>query len=146
MPTDTLYLERMRGLVDKLGGPTKAARTIGVSRESIYKWSDGKSRAPFAEMVALCRASGVPVDWLANGKNRPSPPEIGLDEELIHQIVVTLVEWLNDKDLTIDGENFWRICRVFYDASIEDDAQKNPGEIVDFSAAQQMLELVAKRR
>jgi hypothetical protein len=59
--------------VHKLGGPAKAATTIGVSLRTLHTYlGEGLSGAPFREIILISKLADVPIDYLAR---RMGPPE-----------------------------------------------------------------------
>lgn len=66
--------ERIEMLIAAVGGPTKAAELLKVSRATLHNWtSKPDARLPFDEIEALARAGGVSMDWVATGyERRPS--------------------------------------------------------------------------
>lgn len=67
--------KRMEQLIDAVGGPTKAALELKVSRATIYTWTKPDARLPMDEMLALARLGGVSLDWIATGYDRR--PDMG---------------------------------------------------------------------
>lgn len=47
---------------------TALAKTVNVSRSALYEWAEGKSRPSLQKTVALAKAAGVSVEWLATGE------------------------------------------------------------------------------
>jgi phage repressor protein C with HTH and peptisase S24 domain len=62
--------ERVEQLVNAVGGATAAARKLSVTKAAIYKWTKGKARLPFEEMLLLAKEAGVSLDWVATGYDR----------------------------------------------------------------------------
>lgn len=59
--------------VEKMGGPSKAASKIGISRQTLYTWlEEGLGSAPFRKIVAISEVADVPLDYL---KRRLGPFE-----------------------------------------------------------------------
>lgn len=52
--------------IGNIGGVGKAAKVMGVSRQTIYNWLDkGVGTIEFKEMVKLARIGDVPIEYLA---------------------------------------------------------------------------------
>ena len=59
--------------IEKLGGPSKAAGQIGVSRQTIYVWLEtGLAVSPFGKVVRIAQLADVPLEYLSR---RMGPPE-----------------------------------------------------------------------
>lgn len=52
----------------QFGSVTGLARAIAVSDNAIYKWLAGRGQPSLASVVAIARAAGVSVEWLATGR------------------------------------------------------------------------------
>lgn len=51
--------------VEKLGGPTKAAQAIGISRNTLYSYlAEGLGSAPFRRVVLISELADVPLEYL----------------------------------------------------------------------------------
>ncbi len=57
--------------MDQLGGPTKVAEFLGVSRTTLHNWIKREVRLPFDVAEQLAHAAGVSLDWVATGKADP---------------------------------------------------------------------------
>lgn len=55
----------VRAAVDAVGGPTKAATALEVSRRTVHRWLDAGHVANAAECVRLAAKSGVPAAVLS---------------------------------------------------------------------------------
>lgn len=72
--TGGTFIERVEALVVALGGPSKAAKLLGVTRDTIYKWKAGDTRVPFDAAFKMVRTAGVSMNWLATGVHSVSGP------------------------------------------------------------------------
>ncbi|MBF6569090.1 MAG: helix-turn-helix domain-containing protein [Candidatus Binataceae bacterium] len=63
-----LFSDRLKTIVRQFVGVAELARTIGVSDNAVYKWIAGRGQPNLASLVALARAAGVSVEWLATGR------------------------------------------------------------------------------
>lgn len=67
------FLERMNVLAERVGGPGELARRSRLSRRVIDKYRSGESEPNRPRLVALARAGGVSVEWLATGEGSMVP-------------------------------------------------------------------------
>ncbi len=63
---------RLTLIARQFGGVAGLARTIGVSDNAIYKWLAGRGPPSLASVVAIARAAGVSIEWLATGREGAS--------------------------------------------------------------------------
>lgn len=59
---------RISAAVARIGSLKLAADMIGVSEDSVSRWSVGPTKPPFHKVVALCRAANFRVEWMATGE------------------------------------------------------------------------------
>ena len=69
-PKATTIEDRLAIVVDKIGGPTKAAHILGVSRHTLWKWQRGQTGLSLDAALRLATAAHVTLDWLAVGLDR----------------------------------------------------------------------------
>lgn len=74
------FMERMKVLLENVGGPGELARKAGVSRRVIDKYRGGESDPSRSRLVRLARAGGVSLEWLATGKESERPAAQGAAE------------------------------------------------------------------
>lgn len=72
--SDEAFMRRFALVVRVLGGKRASARIIGMTDEQVRRWVSGQSRIPLTATVTLCRAAGVTIGWLVDGKG-----EVDLD-------------------------------------------------------------------
>ena len=65
---------RLSTLFDAVGGLAGAGRISGLSSDALANWRDGKARPALYPLVALCRAAGMSLEWLATGAAPAVPP------------------------------------------------------------------------
>jgi phage repressor protein C with HTH and peptisase S24 domain len=58
---------RIAELVKNAGGPSAAARIVGMSREQVSKWAAGDARPPLFAIAMLCDAADTSLDWIVFG-------------------------------------------------------------------------------
>lgn len=63
------FRTRLSQILQKFGSVASLARALGVSDNAIYKWMAGGGEPSVANLVALARAGGVSVEWLATGRD-----------------------------------------------------------------------------
>lgn len=83
---DRAFIERMQKAADLAGNATKLAEATGISRRSIGDYLAGGSEPSRSRLIAIARAAGVSVDWLATGEGQVSPGPVAaptLDEKLV---------------------------------------------------------------
>ncbi len=66
---DEGFTHRLETLVERLGGPVKAARVAGVSRQTLDQWRLGKSKVALAGAARLAKAAEISLDWLVEGRD-----------------------------------------------------------------------------
>lgn len=73
-PTWTLVdrLRKSRLLADLDQG--QLAEAIGVSRNTVSNWETGRSEPSATFFIRWAQATGVTLDWLAEGVNAKPPP------------------------------------------------------------------------
>lgn len=91
---DPGFQARINVIVEKVGGPLRLSQMSGLSRGVILKYQKGESEPSRPRLVALARAAGVRVEWLATGAEpmQPLPPaeqpvhDLPIDEALMARI------------------------------------------------------------
>ena len=66
--TDVSFQRRMVTVIRLAGGVSTLAAKTGLSQRVIAKYRNGESDPSRERLVAIARASGVAVDWLATGE------------------------------------------------------------------------------
>ncbi len=62
------FTTRLELIMRQFGSVAELARAIGVSDNAIYKWLAGRGQPSLPSVVAIARAAGVSVEWLATGR------------------------------------------------------------------------------
>lgn len=70
----TAFQGRLAELIKWVGGLRSAARAVNVHFDTVGRWRDGQQKMPFQAAVTLCKAAGVSLDWLANGRDEGAAP------------------------------------------------------------------------
>ncbi len=71
--------ERIKALIESVGGLSRASDIAGVSHDTLAKWRDGKARPAFYGLATLARAAGKTADWVLTGVIWAPPTEIAPD-------------------------------------------------------------------
>lgn len=68
--------ERLSFLIGICGGPTEAARRVGVSNTTLQRWRNGEVDLSTSNLVKLADEAGASVEWLATGRGnwKAGPP------------------------------------------------------------------------
>ena len=61
------FVARLRETIKSFGSANSLANTAGVSEGALRKWASGVSEPTRDRLVAIARAAGVNVSWLATG-------------------------------------------------------------------------------
>jgi len=61
---------RLALIARRFGGVGELARAVGLSDNAIYKWLAGRGQPSLASAIAIARAAGVSLEWLAGGRAR----------------------------------------------------------------------------
>jgi len=60
--------ERLKKAAEKVGGQAGLARLTGISSRSVSAYVSGKADPSRERLIAMARATGVSVEWLATGE------------------------------------------------------------------------------
>jgi len=101
----TLFAERMEYCAAKVGNAARLSRESGISRRAIGDYLAGRAEPSRPRLVAIAKAAGVCVEWLATGEGPRLPSEIrvqhiGFDRELFEecwQTIDALLDALGEK-------------------------------------------------
>jgi phage repressor protein C with HTH and peptisase S24 domain len=78
--------ERIKALIESVGGLARASEIASVSHDTLAKWRDGKARPAFYGLATLARAAGKSADWVLTGA--ASAPRLALDPELTDEFTL----------------------------------------------------------
>lgn len=82
---ESSFIARMRFCAGNVGSVSALAKAAGISQSGIRRYfSGGEPSRP--QLIALAKAAGVSVAWLATG-DEPQPPSSSGDEEAARQCV-----------------------------------------------------------
>ena len=65
---DDAFIERMGIVIELAGGPAELSQKSSLSRSVIHKYGSGGSDPSRLRLVAIAKAAGVSVEWLATGE------------------------------------------------------------------------------
>lgn len=74
---------RIAEVADALGSNSSLARLCNVSPSVIGKWASGESEPTTSNLVAVARAGGVTVEWLATGALPKRPGQVVSTEDYV---------------------------------------------------------------
>ncbi len=117
--------ERLKKIVDDIGGVTAAAESVGVVRKTIYDWIKDWTRIPLHSAFKICDKAGVTLEWVITGRGRSLDSlktQRGIDDML--GIKRTTRNW-NDQDIVL-------IRQLSIQASAGPGAMGGDLEAVDF--------------
>ena len=67
------FRERLNAVVRRVGGASAVAHLAGMRESTIRNWLAGPSEPNRAKLVAIARATGVSLAWLATGEGSMRP-------------------------------------------------------------------------
>lgn len=108
-------------LAAEVGNLAELARKSGLSRRVIDKYRNGESDPSRARLVALARAAGVRVEWLATGEEpmRPNEPRArsttGIDSDLLARIHKGVAEVYRAENARISPDRLAEEVARIYD-------------------------------
>lgn len=59
--------DRIKSVVQAVGGPIRAGEIAGVSNDTVANWRDGKVKPSFFGLASIAIAAGKSVDWVLFG-------------------------------------------------------------------------------
>lgn len=91
-PEQIAFSRRLLRAAESAGGKAKLAKDAGFSDvQTLQNYTVRGTEPRRPHLVALARAGGVTVDWLATG-------EASINEGLLFLIISELEEWLEDEN------------------------------------------------
>lgn len=122
------FSERLRWAVDRMGSAEKLAKATGMSSRIIGKYLIGASLPGMESLVAIAKAAGVRVDWLATGEG----PK-WRDQEGNGQVEAPALDYRQTPEM-LDAEEFVLVPRYDVKASTGHGALVHSEQIVDHLA------------
>ena len=89
------FVERLKTILSNWPSADRLARAMGVSPSAFRKWLKGEAEPSRERLVALARAAGVGVAWLAEGEGPPpsfEPADAGRRRSAAREVPVEL-DW-----------------------------------------------------
>lgn len=147
------FASRMNVVIGLVGNASRLARMADVSESVVRKWRDGKSEPSRLHLVAISRAAGISINWLATGEGpmrpgvvvgagvenenyRASPVGPGISRDIIQAVVEALEELLAERYASLSPANKAElvalVCEVVAEQEAEDAAA---GRETDVTAA-----------
>lgn len=132
------FTDRIRKVASLVGGQAELSRKTGISTVTIGSYVTGKSDPSRERLVAMARAAGVSVGWLAAGEGAMQP---GGDEckgvnHLEEPIITELKLWLNEMSGDDPGWRTWfRMELLDKIPKFKEWREKNIGDTVDEQSA-----------
>ena len=117
------FRARMELLADAVGNLSELARKSGLSRRVIDKYRNGESDPSRVRLVALAKAGGVRIEWLADGTG-PMRDEAGAitpnqiddagNEMLLEAAIASAMQWTVTRKINQSPERFAALCLSLY--------------------------------
>lgn len=125
---DGAFQSRMNILISQAGGPSSLAQKSGLSRRVIDKYRSGESDPSRTRLVALARAGGVTIEWLAtgNGSMAPDAPPLQsaqpppVDEKMLELAITAVDRHLAERGLRVPPDKKAAIIAALYSIATED--------------------------
>lgn len=117
------FAARLRMLMGSDSEAAFAARCPGVSRPLLRKYLSG-SEPGMSKVVAIAKARGVRIEWLATGEGpmRPeSAPAAQLDTARLKAVLSAVEGHLRDQRQTLDPDTKAELIALIYKWSAERD-------------------------
>ncbi len=77
---DELFIRRLRDLADEAGSVNALSKAAGVSQSGLQRYLNGGEPSRKA-VIAIAKAGGVSVEWLATGEGERSDGQAGEDAD-----------------------------------------------------------------
>lgn len=62
------FVDRLSKIIEQVGGRTKAAEIMGISRQQLHRYLVGDVVPSLEPLIKLCKTAGVSLDWVVEGK------------------------------------------------------------------------------
>lgn len=140
--------DRLRQLVGS-GSTNAFAKKCELPATSIRQYLDGS--IPGADKAAqIAERNDVSLLWLVTGQGPMRPANVPgysgpvLYEDAIRQIVETVVDWLNEEQLELDGDKFWQVVMILYRGTVGEGADARPEGVVNLAAYRDLVKMAAR--
>ena len=74
----------------------------------------------------------------------PTPAGPMLYEHAVRDIVATVIDWLNDENLEMEGDKFWKVVKVLYEGTVGEGEAANPEGVVNLKAYRDLVTMAAR--
>ncbi len=81
--------ERIKMVVDKVGGATAFSELSGLSVSSLGNYTSGRSEPKASILFLVSKIGDVSIDWIVTGENPPRPNDSDIDADVFHAIIDT---------------------------------------------------------
>ncbi len=137
---DTGFRRRMAMAAERAGNASRLARASGISRRAIGDYLAGSAEPVRSRLLAMARAAGVSVGWLAAGEGSGPSAAGPAAWEGFHQVVTDALlgveEYLAEQQMTLaadkKAELVAQLCRLAGcpGLALEAEVQDRVGEIL----------------
>jgi len=90
------FESRISAAIDTVGTRKKAANLLGISVDSLSRYTRGDNTPPFDVMARLCRAANLSLDWLATGQESHRPASPGRSGHLNPEHMTLAIQTVED--------------------------------------------------
>ena len=121
---DVLFITRMAEAASLAGNATRLAEKTHISRRAIGEYLAGNAEPSRPRLVAIAKAAGVSVDWLATGEgpkwpnDRVANPDALVPPHLELRTVMTayraVVRWQDREGVALSPESFQDCAKAAY--------------------------------
>ena len=125
LPMDEALPGRLRDCAKRVGGATKLSRITGVRPRTLQNYLDGKREPRVSTLVAVAKAAGVEVTWLATGEGA-SEKEVqftDFNQELFTDCWLAIDELLQGLDKELEAADLIKLVFAVYELQILERAE-----------------------
>lgn len=119
---DSGFTNRMEIAARMAGNATRLSAATGISRRAIGDYLAGKAEPSRPRLVAIAKAAGVSVQWLAVGDTPPCPPKpLSVDSDVIEDAIKSVEEYLDERQQTLSAATRAKIVITLCALAFEQD-------------------------
>ncbi len=106
-PSSSSFAARMLETAKLAGNASRLAAACGISRRAVGDYLSGKAEPTRPRLVAMAKAGGVSVEWLATGEGpmrsqfAPSLSTSPINMEILKDAVIAVDEYISEQNLVI---------------------------------------------
>ena len=128
------FAKRLRSIIPPSRTLEGFAKDVGVSLSALKNWLSAASEPRRDNLLALARAAGVEVQWLACGEGAGRKPGAGeIDTELLSAVLSGIEEWCGPRRVTLKPEKRARLAVLVYEyCALKEDADI-PGAVARYA-------------